>query len=80
MLAADAGGFLLRRGLLLATAGLVTAVMAAPAHVATISVSTIADENTAGDSSCSLREAIRAASGNANGDCAARASACATSG
>jgi CSLREA domain-containing protein len=44
---------------------------AAPARAATINVTTTADERTAGDGQCSLREAIGTVGGNGNGDCTA---------
>ena len=42
-----------------------------PAQAATINVTTTADERTAGDGQCSLREAIATVDGNGNGDCTA---------
>ena len=52
--------------------GIALAVGAGPAASATLFVTTGQDETTAGDGSCSLREAIAAidSPGSANGDCA----------
>ena len=52
--------------------GIALAVGAGPAAAATLFVTTGQDETTAGDGSCSLREAIAAidSPGSANGDCA----------